>query len=78
VPLAIVIIPFPAPCKSERRSTGAAEKHQTAAPIRCEAGASRADRTGWNERREAEFEEPRGDLRGSDQDAAVISPVFPG
>src|SRR3984893_6067777 len=76
VPLAIVIMPLPAPCNSANAMMpGAPNATRNAAPIGCSAEARRAEEIGWNERNN-----PNSTMRwptwaGPTSDAAAIAAV---
>src|SRR3984893_17107150 len=76
VPLAIVIMPLPAPCNSANAMIpGAPNPTRNAAPIGCSAEASRAEEIGWNERNNPNSTMRAATWAGPTSDAAAIAAV---
>src|SRR3984893_12547516 len=76
VPLAIVIMPLPAPCNSANAMIpGAPNATRNATPIGCIAEANRAEEIGWNERNNPNSTMRAPTWAGPTRDAAAIAAV---
>src|ERR1700731_761078 len=76
VPLAIVIMPLPAPCNSANAMIpGAPNATRNATPIGCIAEANRAEEIGWNERNNPNSTMRAPTWAGPTSDGAAIAAV---